>query len=157
MKVKNMREKYFDLISKSIASLSGLALLIFSLTSIYEVWIKYQSNDTSIKVSTRTSENLPMPTITLCFLPLAKKHVLDEYNVTLSQYRYEYSHGIVEGLPWTKIYYKAAYTIGENFDISLFVDNYNQYLTLNNANLTQELAKHIHFKVVPSLWMGVCY
>ena len=152
-----MKEKYFDFISKTVAFLSGVALLTFSLTSIYEVWIKYQSNDTSIKISTRISEDLPMPTITLCFLPLAKKHVLDEYNVTLSQYRYEYSEGIMEGLPWIKIYNKAAYNIGKDFNISLALDNYNQFLTLNNVNLTQELANHIHLKIVPTLWMGVCY
>ena len=98
-----MREKNFQLIAKTIEYISAIALVVFSGTSIYDVWIKYQSNDTSIKVSTTISENLTIPTVTLCFLPFAKRSVLENYNLTMSQYKYEYSYGIKEGLPWPEI------------------------------------------------------
>ena len=152
-----MREKNFQLIAKTIEYISAIALVVFSGTSIYDVWIKYQSNDTSIKVSTTISENLTMPTVTLCFLPFAKRSVLENYNLTMSQYKYEYSYGIKEGLPWPEIYLKASYRIGIDFNISLALNNFNQQFTIFDTILTQEVARYVEIKAVHTIWMGICY
>ena len=150
-------KNYINIISKSIEYLVALTLLIICVLSVKGVWNKYQTNDTSIKVSTKSSKTLPMPTITICFMPIAKLSVLKKYNVSLKHFRYEYSDGIEEGLSWPDVYFEASYKIGIDFNISLGIKDYQDYITIQSTDLSANQAKYIDFKMIHSLWKGLCY
>ena len=67
-------EKYF----KALEWLIMIGLLVASGFFVKDVWIKFQSRDTSIKVSTKELKNMnDKPTITICFDPSAKKSALN--------------------------------------------------------------------------------
>ena len=63
-----------------------ITLLIISMIYVKDVWQKYQSKDTSIKVDKKSLRFMKNPTITLCFDPIIKPSTLKKYNFIMGKY-----------------------------------------------------------------------
>ena len=74
---KEHYEKAFKIIEWSILVLLILASLVY----VKDVWIKYQSNDTSRKVSRKVSQFLDNPAITLWYGPFMRLTFMGLTNV----------------------------------------------------------------------------
>ena len=143
---------------KALEWLIMIGLLVGSGFFVKDVWIKFQSGDTSIKVSTKELKNMnDKPTITICFDPQAKPSALRQYGTTMQNFMSIRTEEPNVSVPYPEFYHAIVYRIGIDFNITLKLHDKNYTLLINNEDVPKEISEIIEFEVIYTLWKGLCY
>ena len=154
MELSFIVEKLF----KALEWLVMIGLLVGSVFFVKDVWIKYQSGDTSIKVSTKELRNFnDKPTITICFDPQAKPSALNQYGTNMLEFITTKAKDPNISVPYPEFYHAAVYRIGIDFNITLKLHENNYILLIDNENIPEKISQIIEFEVIYTLWLGLCY
>ena len=148
----------FEILFKALEWLIILVLLVASGFFVKDVWNKFQSKDTGIKVSTKELKNMnDRPTITICFDPNAKPSSLNQYGTTMMEFMSTSAKEPNVSVPYPELYHAVVYRIGIDFNITLKLHDKNYTFLIDNEDVPKEISEIIEFEVIYTLWKGLCY
>ena len=132
---------------KALEWLMILGLLVASGFFVKDVWKKYQSNDTSIKVSTKELNKMKdRPTITICFDPNAKPLALDDYGTNMLEFMTSRAKEPNVSVPYPELYHAVVYRVGIDFNITLKLHDKKYNFLIDNEVVSDEIPKSLNLK-----------
>ena len=120
---------------KFIQGIIYIGMLVGVAFFAHDVWVDYRAKVTSTKHYSEVAESLSPPIITMCFSPFLKPEILQDLNLTHTQFKQKSN---------LTLYQKASYQLESDFKMVLKVGS---------------LLKAHEYEVeeISTFWMGQCF
>ena len=151
-----METRYF---SKVVYWIFFLSLVIVAIFFVHDVCQNYQERATSIQVTSKITQLLESPTLTLCFNPGFKASVLQKYNIDPNYFAGKI-HQVNTNLSWPELINELSYNIGIDFNVSLSYPYGKMNGTYNifDKNLKKSYSDKIESEEIYTIYNhGLCY
>ena len=152
-----MWEQQLKVFFKLIEWFTYLGLLIASVVFVQDAWTNYKKKDIGVKINKVRREDLMIPTISICFEPIAKLSVLQRNGLTIN----EFSYGTVTkklAKSWSDFYHEASYRLGYDFNVTLDYDNFNESLQIKLFDINEQpLDNLVTVEEFYTIWSGLCF
>ena len=129
-----------------MSKVKGFQALELIIVIVLFLWAIYFSKDTLEKFSSKRTgfstykeSRTDFPTTVLCFVPIAKKSFLSQYNITIKDFANSWYPDSLYEFEFAEFKNAAFFILGKDYNISLRDNQYNEHILKEGNNTINEI------------------